>query len=100
MAAEDAAGPSLKWLVLDMLPITFIDAACLYAVDEVADALRERGVLLAAADRQTEWRLGTQSRHRAPRDRKIPVYPTLREGIRAPQSAQAVPANEIGSASN
>lgn len=100
MAAADAAGPSLKWLVLDMLPITLIDATGLYTVDEVADTLRERGVLLAAAGRQTEWRLWAQSRHRAPEDRKIPIYPTLREGIRAYQSAQAVPANEIGSASN
>jgi high affinity sulfate transporter 1 len=100
MAAADAAGPSLKWLVLDMLPITLIDATGLYTVDEVADTLRERGVLLAAAGRQTEWRLWAQSRHRAPEDRKIPIYPTLRGGIRAYQSAQAVPANEIGSASN
>ena len=100
MAAADGAGPSLKWIVLDMLPITLIDATGLYTVDEVADTLRERGVLLAAAGRQTEWRLWAESRHRAPEDRKIPIYPTLREGIRAYQSAQAVPANEIGSASN
>lgn len=100
LAAADAAGPSLKWLVLDMLPITLIDATGLYTVDEVADTLRERGVLLAAAGRQTEWRIWAQSRNRAPEDRKIPIYPTLREGIRAYQSAQAVPANEIGGVSN
>src|SRR4029077_3531913 len=30
MAAAHAAGPSLRWLVLDMLPITMIDATGLY----------------------------------------------------------------------
>src|SRR5947208_1803963 len=90
MAAADAAGPSLKWLVLDMLPITLVDASGLYTADEVADALRERGVLLAAAGRQTEWRLWVESRRRAPGDRKIPFYPTFGEVITAYQSMQAL----------
>jgi len=90
IAAADAAGPSLKWIVLDMLPITLVDATGLYTVEEIADTLRERGVLLAAAGRQTEWRLWAESRQRAPQDRKIPIYPTFREVIRAYQSLQAV----------
>src|SRR5215467_13190065 len=52
IAATEAAGPSLKWTVLDMLPITLVDATGLYTVEEIADTLRERGVLLAAAGRQ------------------------------------------------
>jgi MFS superfamily sulfate permease-like transporter len=102
IAAADAAGPSLKWLVLDMLPITLVDTTGLYTVDEIADTLRERGVVLAAAGRQTEWCLWAESQHRRPKDRKIAVYPTLREVIRDYQSAQAVSANvhQIGSASN
>jgi len=102
IAAADAAGPSLKWLVLDMLPITLVDTTGLYTVDEVADTLREHGVVLAAAGRQTEWRLWAESRHRRPEERKIAIYPTLREVIRAYQSVHAVPVNvhQIGSASN
>ena len=98
MAAADAAGPSLKWLVLDMLPITLVDATGLYTAEEVADVLRERGVVLAAAGRQTEWRLWAESRKRAPSDRKIPFYPTILEVIRAYQNLQAVPSSlyEIG----
>jgi high affinity sulfate transporter 1 len=82
IAAADAAGPSLKWIVLDMLPITLVDATGLYTVQEIADTLRERGVILAAAGRQTEWRLWAESRQRAPRDRRIEIYPTLSEVIR------------------
>ena len=86
MAAADAAGSTLKWLVIDMLPITLVDATGLYTVEEVADTLRERGVLLAAAGRQTEWHLWAESRKRAPENRKIPIYPSLSEVIRAYQS--------------
>jgi MFS superfamily sulfate permease-like transporter len=82
IAAADAAGPSLKWIVLDMLPITLVDATGLYTVQEIADTLRERGVILAAAGRQTEWRHWAESRQRAPRDRRIDIYPTLSEVVR------------------
>src|SRR5216110_290774 len=102
IAAADAAGPSLKWLVLDMLPITLVDASGLYTADEVADTLRERGVVLAAAGRQTEWRLWAESRHRGLKDQKIAFYPTSREVIRDYQSVYAVSVNvhQVGSASN
>ena len=98
LAAADAAGPSLKWLVLDMLPITLVDATGLYTAQELADTLRERGVVLAAAGRQTEWRLWAESREREPRDRKIPFYPTFFEVIRAYQTVHGAPASlhEIG----
>jgi high affinity sulfate transporter 1 len=82
MAAAQTAGPSLRWLVLDMLPITMIDATGLYTAEEVADILRERGVVLAAAGRQTEWHLWAESRQRAPKERKIQMYPTMNEAIR------------------
>lgn len=90
MAAADAAGPSLRWLVLDMLPITLVDSTGLYTAEEVADVLRERGVLLAAAGRQTEWRLWAESLKRASSDRKIRFYPTFREVIREYQSVEAL----------
>src|SRR5262249_19110108 len=89
IATAKAAGPSLKWLVLDMLPITLVDATGLYTAEEVADTLHEQGVVLAAAGRQTEWRLWAESRHREPRDRKIPMYPTMDEAIRTFRQGQA-----------
>jgi len=83
MAVVRAAGPPLRWLVLDMLPITMIDATGLCTADEVADTLEERGVVMAGAGRQTEWHLWAESRQRAPRERKIHIYPTMNEAIRA-----------------
>lgn len=89
IAAADAAGPSLRWVVLDMLPITLVDATGLYTVEEIADTLRERGVVLAGAGRQTEWRLWAESRQWAPRERKIQIYPTLPEVVTAFQGLSA-----------
>lgn len=76
--------------VPDMLPITLVGATGLYTTEEVADALRERGVVLAAAGRQTEWRLWAESRGRARSDRKIAFYPTLGEVMRAYQRVPAL----------
>lgn len=90
MAAAEVAGPSLKWLVLDLLPIRMIDATGLYTAREVADTLKERGVVLAAAGRQTEWRLWAESRQHAERDRKIHIYPTMQEAIRAFRPAEVL----------
>ena len=90
MAAAAAPRPSLRWLVLDMLPITLVGATGLYTAEEVADALRERGVVLAGAGRQTERRLWAESRGRARSDRKIAFYRTFGEVIRAFQSMQAI----------
>ena len=93
IAAAEAAGPSLKWTVLDMLPVTLVDATGLYTVEEIAETLRERGVVLAAAGRRTEWRLWAESRQHRTEDRKIPIYPDLCEAIRAYQSAEPLLAN-------
>jgi high affinity sulfate transporter 1 len=83
IAAADAAGPSLKWLVLDLLPITMIDTTGLFTAEEVADTLRERGIVLTGAGRQTEWQLWAESKRRATSDRKIRIYPTLGDVVRA-----------------
>src|SRR4029077_1823265 len=71
LAAAQAAGPSLKWLVIDMLPITMIDATGLYTAEEVFDTLKQQGVVLSAVGRKTEWHLWAESHHRDPQDRKI-----------------------------
>ena len=92
IAAADIAGPSLKWLVLDLLPITMIDATGLYTAEEVADILRERGVVLAGAGRQTEWRLWAESHQRGAEDRKIQIYPTMQEAIRTFQGTASLAA--------
>ncbi len=93
LAAAVAAGPTLKWLVLDMIPITMIDATGLYTAEEVADTLHERGVVLAAAGRKTQWNLWADSRGRTLQERKIPIYATLSDGIEAFQSKDSASAS-------
>ncbi len=53
-AAADA-GPGLKWFVIDLLPVSMIDATGLFAIRDEFDALRSRGIVVAAAGRDTEW---------------------------------------------
>ena len=82
MSAAESAGPSLKWLVLDMIPITMVDATGLFTAKELADTLFERGIVLAGAGRQTEWHRWAESRPGVFEGRQIPIYPTFHEAIR------------------
>lgn len=83
LGAVEAAGPSLRWLVLDMLPITMIDATGLYAVREVGDTLQQRGVVFAAAGRQTEWSRWAESRDLTLLRPKIQMFTSLRGALTA-----------------
>jgi MFS superfamily sulfate permease-like transporter len=56
LAAANAAGPQLHWLVVDMLPVTMVDVTGIYTAREVFSILRERGVVVALAGRETEWK--------------------------------------------
>lgn len=56
LAAAAVAGPSLTWLVVDMIPVTMIDVTGLYTARDLIDTLRARGVVFATAGRQNEWR--------------------------------------------
>lgn len=53
-AAVDAAGPDLKWFVLDALPITEVDVTGYCALEDLAHMLQARGVELMLAGRMTE----------------------------------------------
>jgi high affinity sulfate transporter 1 len=90
IAAAERAGSSLKWLILDMVPITAIDATGLYTAEEVADLLGERGVLLTAAGRKREWDAWAESRKLAPQTRKIRIYASLNAAITAFQDLQTL----------
>jgi high affinity sulfate transporter 1 len=87
MAAVRKAGSSLKCLVIDLLPITTIDATGLYTLQDIAVTLEERGISLAAAGRQTEWRLWAESRQ-FPDKGKIKIYPTLRRALMAHEESE------------
>ncbi len=79
MSAADAAGPDLRHVVLDMLPIASIDSTGLLTLIEVRDTFRARNVDLNAAGRATEWRHWAEKR--GFEHHRIRVFPTLRQAI-------------------
>ncbi len=62
--AINAAGPQLKWFVMDMIPVTMMDVTGLQTVRDVIESLRERGMELVPAGRETEWRQWADRRGR------------------------------------
>ena len=84
LAAAAAAGPSLKWFVVDMIPVTMIDVTGLYTARDLIDTLRSRGVVFATAGRQTEWQqwLARRGMEGFTSSRS---FPTLRAALEAHQ---------------
>jgi high affinity sulfate transporter 1 len=83
LAAADAAGAELRWFVLDLLPVTMVDATGLETVREVFETLRARGVAVATAGRRGEWLEWGRRRGYAESDVPTRLFPTLRSAARA-----------------
>jgi high affinity sulfate transporter 1 len=81
LAAANTFSGTPKWIVLDMLPITMIDATGLQTARELAEELENRGIVLVAAGRKTEWRLWSQARGFGNDVRKIRIFSTLDSAI-------------------
>ena len=94
LEAVKAAAILPKWIVLDMIPITMIDATGLQTAQELADELQRRGITLAAAGRKSEWNQWAHSRRFGEETRKVKVYPTLKSAIRACLSGEQVSIEE------
>ena len=80
MRAVDEAGPTLRHVVLDMLPVTNVDATGLITFAEIADVLRARGISINTAGRATEWQ--QWAKKRGIESHRVRFYPTLRQAIR------------------
>jgi len=94
LAAAEAAGPGLKWFVIDAIPIPHVDATGIYVFDEVVRALKERGVSVVSAGRMTEareWRTKHGfAESEAPAARR---FPTLETAVEACLAAETAPAS-------
>jgi MFS superfamily sulfate permease-like transporter len=77
-AAAAAAGPGLRWFVIDLLPVSQIDATGLFAMRDAFEALRARGVTVAASGRDAEWADRSARRDVAGLLGGIRFFPTLR----------------------
>jgi MFS superfamily sulfate permease-like transporter len=82
MAAVDRAGPELKWFVIDMLPVTMIDATGIFAIDDIVATLGARGIVFAAAGRDTEWRQWAERRRFKLQASGARIFPTLRAAVK------------------
>ena len=78
LAAAAAAGPELRWFVIDLLPVSQIDATGLFAIRDTFDALRARGIVVAAAGRNAEWADRASRRDLSGVLTGIRFFPTLR----------------------
>lgn len=88
-AAIDAAGPELKWFVIDALPLTQVDVTGVFELRDLARTLAARGAELVLAGRMTEiaeWRKtkGADESRIVPRH-----FPTLKQAVRAYRALQA-----------
>lgn len=84
LAAADGAGSGLRWFVLDLVPVTFVDATGLSTAREVFQTLRERGSVVATAGRQTEWRNWWQEHGITSLD--LRTFATLQQAVAAYRS--------------
>jgi high affinity sulfate transporter 1 len=91
LAAANAAGPALRWFILDAIPITHIDVTGLDALGELRRALSERETTLVLAGRQTEFLAWLRQirMHRAEDDQV--VFPTLHQAVRAFRATRSSP---------
>ncbi len=81
--AVQAAGPGLRWFVIDLLPVNMIDATGLYAMREVFDDLRQRGIVAGAAARETQWADWAAKRDYRERVEGMRFFPTLGQALAA-----------------
>jgi high affinity sulfate transporter 1 len=72
------AGPGVRWVVIDLLPVSMMDATGLFAMRDAFDALRARGIVVAAAGRDTEWADRAARRDLGGVLAGIRFFPTLR----------------------
>ena len=87
LRTAQAAGPGLKWFVIDAIPISEMDVTGLYALRDVKAELETKGILLILAGRQTEYLdwLRKISLYRIEEYEHL-FYPTLHQALRAFQT--------------
>lgn len=79
-AALDRAGPALHGVVLDLIPVSTVDATGLLALVDIEKALAARGLTLCGAGRATEWAHWRQRRGFADPGR-VRIYPTVESAL-------------------
>jgi high affinity sulfate transporter 1 len=82
-AVADAAGPELKWFVIDAIPIGDVDIDGLHALRDLKHTLEEKGVRLVIAGRKTEFVKWLREIEVYRDEHAERFFPTLRQAVKA-----------------
>jgi MFS superfamily sulfate permease-like transporter len=82
LAVADAAGPDLRWFVLDAIPITSVDVTGLDALADLRRKLKQRGATLVVAGRRTEFLAWLSDIGVQESEIDQVVFPTMRQALR------------------
>jgi high affinity sulfate transporter 1 len=95
LSVVDQAEQPLRWIVLDMLPVTTVDATGYLTISDLSAKLRARGITLAVAGRMTEWRKRAEQKGFVADESgvRIKFYPTLRQAVRDYKQAHCAPSD-------
>jgi MFS superfamily sulfate permease-like transporter len=85
LAEADAAGPGLRWFVIDTIPISQIDITGLYVLRDLRQRLEARGATLILAGRKTELLLWFREAGLYRPEHEKWIFPTLRQALKAYQ---------------
>jgi high affinity sulfate transporter 1 len=85
LAEADAAGPGLRWFVIDTIPISQIDITGLYALRDLRQRLDARGTTLILAGRKTELLIWFRGAGLYRPEHEKWIFPTLRQALKACQ---------------
>ena len=91
MAVADTAGPRLRWLVIDAIPISQIDITGLYALRDLRERLEARGTTLILAGRKTEILIWLRQAGLYRPEHENWIFPTLRQALKAYQLETSEP---------
>ena len=85
LAAADAAGPGIRWFVIDSIPISQIDITGLYAFRDLRETFDARGVSLLLAGRRTEFLNWLRGAGLYRPEHETSIFPTMRQALKAYQ---------------
>ena len=92
LAAANAAGPGLRWFVIDALPITMVDVTGVYVLRDVDREFAARNIVFGIAGRKGEVLEMRRQRGILPEDQmKARLFPTLRQALKAFRSENPGP---------
>jgi MFS superfamily sulfate permease-like transporter len=88
LAVADAAGPGLRWFVIDAIPISQIDITGLYAIRDLRQRLENRGATLILAGRKAEFLTWLREAGLYLPEHEHWIFPTLRQASKSYQRAR------------